>query len=254
MLRQPSPSIVARSLRRQLAALRRPSGEFDAARYFRGDEKMVFFNVGTATVRRMAADLVRRHAEWDLKFAIAVASDLISDPVLEVKQLAVEIVARYRRHFTPSVLVVCKRWLAASHSNNWATTDALCGMVIGPLLQRYPALMPTVVSWSKHRNLWVRRASAVSLVGAARRGLWLDEAYEVAQRLHVDQHDLIHKAVGWLLREAGATDGQRLERYLEKFGREIPRTTVRYAIEKFPPARRRALLDSTRPARRSNRL
>ena len=74
--------------------------------------------------------------------------------------------------------------------------------------------VPEVASWAVHRNLWVRRASAVTLVKLAARGLALDTAYGVASALQGDSHDLIHKAAGWLLREAGRTDARRLERYL----------------------------------------
>jgi 3-methyladenine DNA glycosylase AlkD len=94
--------------------------------------------------------------------------------------------------------------------------------------------------------LWVRRASVVGLIASARKGQALDRLYENAERLHGDGHDLIQKAVGWSLREAGKTDMPRLERYLRDHGSSIPRTTVRYAIERFPDAKRRALLTATR--------
>jgi 3-methyladenine DNA glycosylase AlkD len=92
----------------------------------------------------------------------------------------------------------------------------------------------------------VRRASIVSLIPPVRRGTSIDLAYEIARRLHADREDLIQKAVGWTLREAGKRDMPRLEGYLRANGRSIPRTTVRYAIERFPPARRAALLRETR--------
>jgi 3-methyladenine DNA glycosylase AlkD len=104
--------------------------------------------------------------------------------------------------------------------------------------------------WARHRNMWVRRASAVSLIPSVRRGLALDLAYGVARTLRPDPEDLIQKAVGWMLREAGKADARRLDRYLRANGPRIPRITVRYAIERFPPAKRRALLNTTKSARR----
>ena len=97
--------------------------------------------------------------------------------------------------------------------------------------------------------MWVRRASAVALIPAVSRGIGLDTAYEVARRLHGDREDLLHKAVGWMLREAGKVDAVRLERFLRANGPRIPRTTVRYAIERFPPAKRRELLAVTKERR-----
>ena len=96
--------------------------------------------------------------------------------------------------------------------------------------------------WSKHRNMWVRRASIVGLLYPMRRSHALDLVYEIAERLHPDEHDLIHKAVGWALREAGKVDAKRLDRYLRAHVGNIPRTTFRYAIERFPAANRRRLL------------
>src|SRR5262249_33611925 len=131
-------------------------------------------------------------------------------------------------------------------SANWATTDALCGAVIGPFLVDRPELAVRMRAWSRDRNMWVRRASAVALIPSSRRGIALDLAYEVARSLRADREDLIQKAVGWMLREAGKTDPDRLERYLIANGPRIPRTSLRYAIERFPEAKRRSLLKRTR--------
>ncbi len=118
----------------------------------------------------------------------------------------------------------------------------MCGMVIGPLLVKYPTLQKQMRVWSTHRNMWVRRASIVGLLVPMRNGQALDLVYEIAKRLHPDPHDLIHKAVGWALREAGKVDQARLERYLRANVAVIPRTTFRYAIERFPDGKRRQLL------------
>ena len=71
-------------------------------------------------------------------------------------------------------------------------------------------------------------------------------AYEIATDLLDDKEDLIHKAVGWMLREAGKVDRDRLEKYLLHHGPRLPRTTLRYAIEKFPKEDRKRLLEATK--------
>jgi 3-methyladenine DNA glycosylase AlkD len=224
----------------------RPAAAFDARRYFRTDVDLGFLNVGTDAVRAMAKGIVRTHRDlWTVDDALAFAEDLVADRVLEAKALGVEVLACYRRDFSPRLLASWKRWLRAGWSSNWATTDAICGSLIGPLLVATPRLVPRVAAWSRDRNLWVRRASAVALIPGLRRGFALDEAYEVARLLHSDRADLIQKAVGWMLREAGKIDSMRLERYLRANGPTIPRTTVRYAIERFDPAERSRLLKAT---------
>jgi 3-methyladenine DNA glycosylase AlkD len=74
----------------------------------------------------------------------------------------------------------------------------------------------------------------------------LDRAYMIVEDLLDDVHDLMHKACGWLLRETGKADARRLEQFLLIHGPRIPRTTVRYAIERFPQRKRKSLLVKTR--------
>ncbi|PYR56900.1 MAG: hypothetical protein DMF91_20770 [Acidobacteria bacterium] len=244
--RMTSPVRAAADARRALKRMARPAAGFDARRYFRGDVHLRFYNVGTGAVRGMAKAICRAHREeWSVAEAVRFANVLIVDPYLEVKGLGIELLARFRSACTPRLLPVWKRWLASNHANNWATTDAICAYLIGPLILIEPSLAPRVGAWARHRNMWVRRAAAVSLIPSVRKGTALNVAYKVARALHADREDLIQKAVGWLLREAGKTDPVRLERHLRRYGPSIPRTTVRYAIERMPDVKRKQLLAVT---------
>jgi 3-methyladenine DNA glycosylase AlkD len=246
LMKDPTRRDVSAALRR----LSRPAGEFDAARYFRGDRTLRFYNVGTKEVRGLARSISSdTRARWTVDDAVRFADRLMRDPYLETKAVGIDVVSRYHRSFTPRLLPAWKRWLAQDLSANWATTDFICGALIGPLLAAHPELIPVMRRWAIHQNMWVRRAAAVALITPMRRGLALDDGYTVAMMLHADKEDLIQKAVGWMLREAGKQDPRRLENYLRANGAVIPRTTLRYAIERFPPALRRQLLTSTRARR-----
>jgi 3-methyladenine DNA glycosylase AlkD len=237
---------TAAAAKRSLAKLARPAGTFDASRYFRGDHLLGFYNTGTKPMRALARDIYLTHRErWNVRDAVTFADLLMPDPYLETKSIGLEVLARFHREFTPPLLTRCQRWLASDYSANWATTDEMCGVVIGPLLIRHPELMPRMRVWSRHKNMWVRRASIVGLLPPIRRGETnsaVDLVYEIARSLHPDPNDLIHKAVGWALREAGKIDPGRLERYLRENVAAIPRTTFRYAIERFDPRKRAQLL------------
>jgi 3-methyladenine DNA glycosylase AlkD len=238
---------AARAVRELRARARPHGGEFDASRYFRTTDRLAFLNVGTPAVRQLGKTIAREHRDdWTVDDALALADILIRDRHLEVKGVGLEALACFRRQFSRRHLPMWKAWLARNDSANWATTDAICGVLIGPLLLAHPELVATVVGWVGHRNMWVRRASAVALVPLARKGMAHDAVFATAAALHGDREDLIQKAVGWLLREAGRTEHGRLERYLRANGSSIPRTTLRYAIERFPPAKRLQLLKSTR--------
>jgi 3-methyladenine DNA glycosylase AlkD len=221
--------------------------QIDYSRYLRADGPFVFLNTGTAPMRVVATAIYRaRRDDWTVREALEFANLLIADRCFEFKAVGIEVLAQFEREFTPSMLPVLKRWLADGLAANWATTDSLCGALLGPLLVRHPELADRLEPWTGHRSLWVRRASVVGLISSVRKGQAPDRLYDNAERLHADDHDLIQKAVGWALREAGKTDMPRLERYLRRHGPSIPRTTVRYAIERFPIAKRRALLIATR--------
>jgi 3-methyladenine DNA glycosylase AlkD len=242
---QKTVEAAAAVARRELKKTSRPAGEFDASRYFRGDHNLGFYNTGSGQVRAFAREIYAAQRErWTLSDAVAFSDLLMPDRYLEVKALGLEVLARYRKEFTPYVLARCKRWLSKNYAANWATTDEMCGVVIGPLLVRHPEMLPDMRAWASHRNMWVRRASLVGLLPLVRSGNVeaVSLVYEIALRLHMDRHDLIHKAVGWALREAGKIEPTRLERYLRSNVGQIPRTTFRYAIERFEPAKRRALL------------
>ena len=242
-----SPSQVARESKRTLARMRRPAGKFHPSRYFRSARNLGFYNVGTEAMRTLARSIYLAHrADWTIDDAMKFAGIAIRDRHLEMKSLGIDVLARHRRDFAPRLLPAWKRWLSDDYAANWATTDGICCYLIGPLIVKCPELGPRLRVWARDRNLWVRRASIVGLIPLVRRGAGLDLVYEIAGRLHADREDLIQKAAGWALREAGKNDMQRLERYLRVNGTRIPRTTVRYSIERFPPARRAALLKETR--------
>ncbi|HEU4389120.1 MAG TPA: DNA alkylation repair protein, partial [Blastocatellia bacterium] len=148
--------------------------------------------------------------------------------------------------FAPALLECAETWLENHLCNNWALVDTLCPTVISPLIEKYPDLIRRVTAWSRSPNIWFRRSSLVAFIPLVRRGNALEPAYKVAESLFGDREDLIHKATGWMLREAGKSDANRLRKFLLKHGPRIPRTALRYAIERFPESERQLILLKTR--------
>ena len=128
--------------------------------------------------------------------------------------------------------------------NNWDLVDLSCYEILGTwLLDKDAALLYNL---ARHgRTFWEQRIGIVSTMQFLRHGR-LDDTYAIADILLHHPHDLIHKAVGWLLREAGKRDEARLRAWLQPRCHTMPRTMLRYAIEKFPPADRQVFLQTTR--------
>ena len=124
--------------------------------------------------------------------------------------------------------------------NNWDLVDLSCYPLLGVwLLDKDRQLLYDLAKNGK--TLWEQRIGIVSTMTFIRHGQ-LQDTFDIADILLHHPHDLIHKAVGWLLREAGKRDKEALVTYLEPRYQTMPRTMLRYAIEKFPEAERQQYL------------
>jgi 3-methyladenine DNA glycosylase AlkD len=183
---------------------------------------------------------------WQAAQAIQLCDRLLCEPEMEIRGAGFLILGAFRKQLKPDLLKAAERWFR-QRLDNWALVDGFCSTVLSPLMEQHPEVEDTLAAWSRAKSLWLRRAALVTLVPFARRGLRLGTAYRLASEHFADSEDLMHKATGWLLREAGKTDRPQLKRYLLRHGAKIPRTALRYAIERFPAAERTALLQTTRP-------
>ncbi len=240
-----TPPAIARKALEELAAQSDPEKARQVQKYFK--ETVRSFGVASPAVRALAAELyLAVKKEWSIVQAVQLCAILFPRPELEAKGVAALILARYKKDFPPELCGQVKEWLVKNYLDNWASVDIFCPEVLGTLLLRYPELVQEIRTWPGHPNRWVKRASIVSFLKLVKKQEYLDIAYEQAMALFPVADDLIHKANGWVLREAGKRDMPRLERFLLAHGPVIPRTTLRYAIERFPESRRRELLLKTR--------
>jgi len=124
--------------------------------------------------------------------------------------------------------------------NNWDLVDVTCREVIGEYLFAVDDVKP-LRKLARSKDIWERRIAMISTWSFTRAGR-PEVAFEIAGILIDDEHDLIHKAVGWMLRDAGQRAPAALDAFLEAHAATMPRTALRYAIEKLPPQRRKEWL------------
>lgn len=128
------------------------------------------------------------------------------------------------------------------HINNWNLVDASAHLIIGTHL--FKGNREMLFTLAKSKILWERRIAIISTWYFIRN----DElacTFELAKLLLSDPHDLMHKAVGWMLREAGKKDQNQLIAFLNQYASQMPRTMLRYSIEKFPEVQRKMYLSSS---------
>ena len=127
-----------------------------------------------------------------------------------------------------------------TNCNNWDLVDLSSQYIIGDymLLTGNDDIVRQLI---KSENIWEQRIAVVSTIAFIRNGE-LDDTYRLASALMGHKHDLMHKACGWMLREAGKRDPARLVAYVEKNSAAMPRTMLRYAIERLAPDERRRLM------------
>lgn len=123
--------------------------------------------------------------------------------------------------------------------NNWDLVDLSAPQIVGGYLSCRPRRL--LYKLAESSLLWDNRIAMVSTYAFIKNGD-LDDAYALALRFIRHPHELMHKAVGWMLREAGKRDLPRLRAYVMSHYAEMPRTMLRYAIEKFPEDERRSIL------------
>jgi 3-methyladenine DNA glycosylase AlkD len=123
--------------------------------------------------------------------------------------------------------------------NNWDLVDLSAPKIVGEYLtDKQKALL---YKFAHSKDLWEKRIAILSTYTFIKNG-WFEDTLQISEILLHDKHDLIHKAVGWMLREVGNRDMETEEEFLKKHYKKMPRTMLRYAIEKFPEQKRKSYL------------
>ena len=228
----------ARTLEAELRKLGNADDAAFLARYFKtgpgeygeGDR---FLGIRVPVLRRLA----RAHADLPLGTIRA----LLRSRWHEVRLFALLVMVRQHQRATRAGDPETRDRIHAmylanlAHVNNWDLVDLSAPGIVGTqLLGRSIAPLRHL---ARSENVWERRVAILATSALTRAGD-VAPALEIADMLRSDPHDLIHKATGWMLREVGKRDRRSLERFLDRRAATLPRTMLRYAIERFPAARR----------------
>jgi 3-methyladenine DNA glycosylase AlkD len=234
----PKRSAEARAAEQALMALGDAGKARTAARYFQsapgqygeGDQ---FLGIRVPVVRETARQFNT--------LTLADCAALLQSPYNEVRLLALDILTRRFAKGKPDVQTAVYECIVQQRHriNNWNLVDSVGPYITGPYLLTHDRSV--IWQWAQSPVLWERRLAVLTTFAFIRAGDF-DDALKLYALLLTDPHDLMHKACGWMLRELGKRDEARLLTFLQTHYTALPRTTLRYAIEKFSPLQRKALL------------
>jgi 3-methyladenine DNA glycosylase AlkD len=202
-----------------------------AKAYFKGEFKN--YGVKVPHVRAIAKEVLSKLKGTDKETVFDICEELWKSGYFEESVIACELAYAQRKQFEERDIHLFEKWISC-YVNNWASCDTFCNHTVGTFITAYPEYLNTLKKWIKSENRWMRRAAAVTLIVPARKGKFLNDILEIATLLLQDDDDMVQKGYGWMLKVASQAHLQPVFTFIMKHKHEMPRTALRYAIEKMP--------------------
>jgi 3-methyladenine DNA glycosylase AlkD len=222
---------IMEDLRKELIQNSDEKTKKSGERFFK--EEVNFYGIKSATVGRIAKEHYSRLEDKSKVNVFSLCEELWKSGIMEEAFVSCNWSYFVKKQYEPADFQVFERWVNR-YISNWATCDTFCNHTVGTIVEMYPELISGLKRWAISDNRWVKRASSVSLIIPARRGLFLKDIFEIADILHLDKDDMVEKGYGWMLKSASQYYQQEVFDYVVSKKATMPRTSLRYAIEKMP--------------------
>ena len=199
-------------------------------------------HIVTGDIRKLSARLYRGIKDKAIDNIFCLCDELLEEHRWELGVIVFDWAYRVRAQYNEDTYEVFYGWLK-KYVRGWGDCDDFCTHAFGELLRRYKTLFPKIKEWTKDEDFWVRRASAVILIPAI-----LHKDYEgiiplmISDLLMADEHDLVQKGYGWMLKSFSQVDMETVTNYLIENHAKMPRTAYRYALEKYDKETRDKLM------------
>lgn len=193
--------------------------------------------LATPVVRAISSETFAYVREYDKARIFDLCETLLSSRSADERTIAFDWAYRCGKSFEEADFVRFEGWLR-DYVTDWGGCDDFCTHALGRLIYQYPATLPRVMAWTSASNRWFRRASAVALIYGIRKGAFFNAAFAVADALLADGDDMVQKGYGWTLKEVSKRAPLPVFDYVIARRQTMPRTALRYAIEKLEPSLR----------------
>lgn len=205
-------------------------------------EEVHFYGVRIPIVRKISQRYFEEVKDLEKNEIFSICEKLFQSGYFEEATIALDWAFRLKRHYEKSDFKIFESWLK-KYVSNWAECDDFCCHAFGYFIFQFPGFLPRLKLWARSRNRWMRRASAVIMIYSIRREKYLDVVFEIADALLMDKDDLVQKGYGWMLKEASKRYQAEIFDYVMRHKDRMPRTALRYAIERFPERLRKKAME-----------
>ena len=196
-------------------------------------EKIKCYGVKSAMVGKIAKENYKDIKDKTKTEIFDLCDELWQSGYIEESFIACNWSYCIHKNYEPNDFEIFEKWVG-NYLTNWASCDTLCNHTVGEFIEMYPQYVSALKKWAKSENRWMRRASSVSLIIPAKKGKFLKDIFEIAEKLLSDKDDLVQKGYGWMLKAASQSHQDEVFDYVLKKKAIMPRTALRYAIEKMP--------------------
>jgi 3-methyladenine DNA glycosylase AlkD len=224
-------SEILTRLRAELQQAADEETRLSGQRYFK--EEVRLYGVKSAIVGAIGKSCFREIKGLSKAEIFQLCEALWQSGLMEESFVACNWSYTIHKSYEPADFAVFDRWVR-KYVTNWASCDTLCNHTVGTFIEQYPEYLSQLKLWAASPNRWVRRAAAVTLIIPARRGRFLQDIFAIADILLLDRDDMVLKGYGWMLKAASEAHQTEVFRYVINHKDVMPRTALRYAIEKMP--------------------
>jgi 3-methyladenine DNA glycosylase AlkD len=200
-------------------------------RFFK--EEIQCYGLKSATVTAISNEYFKLLKGCSKEEIFGLCEQLWQSKFIEENMIACSWSLKMKKHYQMDDFELFKRWID-QYITNWATCDTFCNHNMGSLIEIYPELLPSLKEFTTSSNRWMKRAAAVSLIVPARKGLFLEDIFDIANAMLMDPDDMVQKGYGWMLKVASQKHLQEVYDFVIKNKSVMLRTSLRYAIEKMP--------------------
>jgi 3-methyladenine DNA glycosylase AlkD len=223
---------IIENLRQELIQNANEKTRLSGERFFKEDVKL--YGIKSADVSRISKEHYKNITDKSKSHIFSLCNELWKSGYMEESFVACNWAYNVRKQYEPDDFDIFEKWVS-TYVGNWASCDTLCNHTVGTFVEMYPEYLSGLKKWAQSKNRWVKRASAVSLILPARRGKFLEDIFIIADILHSDKDDMVQKGYGWMLKAASEAHQKDVFNYVMRKKATMPRTSLRYAIEKLPP-------------------